>query len=72
MGDTIWTKPAVADDAFVARELRRVRTLYGPEAAAGFVSVEPAGGARDRDHGWYPEGQKAADALFARVLRPSS
>jgi dienelactone hydrolase len=70
MGDSIWTKPAVEDDAFVARELRRVRALYGREAAAGFVSVEPAGGAKDRDHGWYPECQKAADALLARVLRP--
>src|SRR5207245_1528918 len=56
LGDTIWTKPAVADDAFVAQELRRVRALYGRAAADGFVSVEPGGGARDRDHGWYPEG----------------
>jgi dienelactone hydrolase len=70
MGDTIWTKTAVEDDAFVARELRRVRALYGKEAADGFVSVEPGGGAKDRDHGWYPEGQKAADALFEKVLRP--
>jgi dienelactone hydrolase len=70
LGDTIWTPPAVADNALVMRELRRVRGLYGKAAAEDFVSVEVAGGARDRDHGWYPEGQKAADALFARVLRP--
>jgi hypothetical protein len=24
---------------------------------------------KDRDHGWYPETQKAADELFAKVLR---
>jgi dienelactone hydrolase len=70
LGDTIWTKPAVSENAFVTRELRRVRALYGKEAEAGFVAVEPGGGATDKDHGWYPETQKAADALFARVLAP--
>jgi dienelactone hydrolase len=70
LGDTIWTKPAVSENAFVTRELRRVRALYGREAEAGFVAVEPGGGARDKDHGWYPETQKAADALFERVLGP--
>jgi dienelactone hydrolase len=67
MGDTIWTKPAVARDRFVAAELRRLRNLYGcPEDS--FVCVEPHGGATDSDHGWYPEGQKAADALLRRTL----
>ena len=28
-----------------------------------------ASGAKDRNHGWYPETQKAADELFAKVLR---
>jgi dienelactone hydrolase len=69
MGDTIWTKAAIADDPFVAAELRRLRELYGA-AEDSFVAVEPHGGAKDRDHGWYPEGQKAADALFQRTLRP--
>jgi hypothetical protein len=70
MGDTIWTLPAVADNPFVMGELRRVRTLYGQQAAEEFVAVEPAGGAKDRNHGWYPEGQKAAEELLAKVLRP--
>jgi dienelactone hydrolase len=70
LGDTIWTKPAVAEDAFVAGELRRVRSLYGRGAEEGFVSIRPGGGAKDKDHGWYPECQKAADALLARVLKP--
>jgi cephalosporin-C deacetylase-like acetyl esterase len=69
LGDTIWTPPAVADDAFVAGELRRVRSLYSREAAEGFVSVQPAGGAKDRDHGWYPETQKAADRLLDKILQ---
>jgi dienelactone hydrolase len=68
MGDTIWTKSAVEDNAFVMSELRRVRELYGKEAAELFVSLTPGGGSRDKDHGWYPDGQKAADALFAKVL----
>jgi hypothetical protein len=33
-------------------------------------SIEPGEGARDKDHGWYPVTQKAADALFAKALRP--
>jgi dienelactone hydrolase len=70
MGDTIWTKPAVAEDPFVTKELRRIRALYGPDALANLVAIEPAAGATDRDHGWYPETQKAADALFAKVLKP--
>jgi cephalosporin-C deacetylase-like acetyl esterase len=70
LGDTIWTKPAVSENAFVMKELRRVRALYGKAAEEGFVSVEPGGGAKDKDHGWYPETQKAADALLAKVLRP--
>jgi cephalosporin-C deacetylase-like acetyl esterase len=69
LGDSIWTPPAVGDDGFVAAELRRVRSLYSGEAAEGFVSVQVAGGARDRDHGWYPEGQKAADALLEKALQ---
>jgi dienelactone hydrolase len=68
MGDTIWTLPAVAQDEFVASELKRIHGLYG--RADDFVSVRPRGGAKDADHGWYPVGQKAADALFERVLRP--
>jgi dienelactone hydrolase len=67
MGDTIWTKPAVAQDPFVTAELGRLRKLYGC-AEDSFVSVRPHGGATDRDHGWYPEAQKAADALFRRTL----
>jgi hypothetical protein len=35
------------------------------------VAIEPIAAAKDRDHGWYPETQKAADALFAKVLKPS-
>jgi dienelactone hydrolase len=70
MGDTIWTKPAVAEDPFVIQELRRIRGFYGREAVDNLVAIEPGGGATDRDHGWYPETQRAADALFARVLRP--
>jgi dienelactone hydrolase len=69
LGDSIWTPPAVEDDAFVAGELRRVRSLYSKEAAESFVSAQAAGGAKDRDHGWYPEGQKAADALLERALQ---
>jgi cephalosporin-C deacetylase-like acetyl esterase len=69
MGDSIWTKSAVAPDSFVASELRRLRKLYGV-ADDTFVSLQPHGGARDCDHGWYPEGQKAADHLFERTLRP--
>jgi hypothetical protein len=72
MGDTIWTLPAVAENGFVTKELRRVRGLYGPQAAEDLVAIEPAGGAKDRNHGWYPETQKAADALFARVLVPKA
>ena len=52
------------------KELRRVRALYGKSAEEGLVSVEPGGGAEDKDHGWYPETQKAADALLAKVFRP--
>jgi hypothetical protein len=69
LGDSIWTKPSVGEDDFVADELRRVRSLYSKEATGGFVSVQPGGGARDRDHGWYPECQKAADALLEKVLQ---
>jgi dienelactone hydrolase len=70
MGDTIWTKPAVAEDPFVIGELRRIRALSGREAVENLVAIEPADGAADRDHGWYPETQQAADALFAKVLKP--
>jgi hypothetical protein len=70
LGDTIWTRPAVAENALVTKELRRVRALYGKGAEANFVSIEPGGGAKDKDHGWYPETQKAADALLRRVLDP--
>jgi dienelactone hydrolase len=65
MGDTIWTPTAVAADPFVTSELKRVHSFYGAAAGANFVSVRPSG-----DHGWYPEGQTAADALFAKVLKP--
>jgi dienelactone hydrolase len=34
LGDTIWTRPAVAQNTFVMKELRRVRTLYGKGADA--------------------------------------
>jgi dienelactone hydrolase len=70
LGDTIWTKPAVSENALVMKELRRVRALYGKEEEAGFVSIEPGGDDKDKDHGWFPETQKAADALLEKVLRP--
>jgi dienelactone hydrolase len=70
LGDTIWTRPAVAENAFIMKELRRVRSLYGKGAEADFVSIEPGGGAPDKDHGWYPQTQKAADALLKKVLEP--
>jgi dienelactone hydrolase len=70
MGDTIWTKPAVAENPFVGKELRRIRALYGLAAVDNLVAIESLGGATDRDHGWYPETQRAADDLFARVLKP--
>jgi hypothetical protein len=70
LGDTIWTKAAVSENAFVMKELRRVRSLYSKEAITGFVSIEPGGEDKDKDHGWFPETQKAADALLAKVLRP--
>jgi dienelactone hydrolase len=70
LGDTIWTRPAVSENALVMKELKRVRSLYGKEAEDGFVSIEPGGGAKDKDHGWYPETQKAADTLFEKVLKP--
>jgi dienelactone hydrolase len=70
LGDSIWTPPAVAQNAFVASELTRIRRLYSEEAAELFVNIEPGGGAKDRDHGWYPEGQTAADSLFEKVLAP--
>ena len=69
LGDTIWTKPAVEDDPFVMSELMRVHGFYGNTVAESFVSITPGRGATDKDHGWYPEGQKAADELFAKVLR---
>lgn len=68
MGDTIWTLPGVAKNQFVMGELRRVRGFYGRHAVDDLVAIEPAGGATDRNHGWYPETQKAADALFRRAL----
>jgi dienelactone hydrolase len=70
LGDTIWTLPAVADNAFVMAELKRVRALYGKEAVEGFISVVAGGGETDKNHGWYPECQSAADALLEKVLRP--
>jgi len=72
MGDTIWTKPAVAHDPFVVRELRRVRGFYGPAAVENLIAIEPYQGALDRDHGWYPETQRAADILFDKVLKPGT
>ncbi|MCX8138836.1 MAG: prolyl oligopeptidase family serine peptidase [Gemmataceae bacterium] len=70
LGDTIWTPPAVAENAFVMKELKRVRSFYGQEAEAHLVSIEPGGGDRHKNHGWYPETQKAADALLDKVLQP--
>jgi dienelactone hydrolase len=70
MGDTIWTKTAVMHDPFVVEQIRRVRKLYGQQATDDFIAIEPIQGAHDRDHGWYPETQTAADALFAKVLKP--
>jgi dienelactone hydrolase len=63
--DTIWSPTAVAWDPVVARELKRVHGFYGAGAGTRFVSVEA-----DGDHGWYPQGQAAADALLAHVLGP--
>jgi len=68
MGDTIWTPSAVAPDPIVANDLRRVHGFYG--RANDFVSVRVGGGDPTKDHGWYPEGQAAADALFTRILSP--
>lgn len=70
LGDTIWTPAAVADNRFVMDELRRIRSLYGKEAEDAFIAIEPGGGAKDKNHGWYPETQQAADALLRQVLRP--
>ena len=72
MGDTIWTLPAVAQDDFVIKEIRRVRHFYGKEAARNLVAIQPLNGAKDRDHGWYPESQQAAELLLDRVLRPKN
>ena len=70
LGDTIWSKLAVSENSFVMKELKRVRSLYGVDAESGLVSIEPGSGAKDKDHGWDPQTQKAADALFVKVLRP--
>ena len=70
MGDTIWTLPAVAQDDFVIKEIRRVRHFYGETAAKNLVAIQPNNGAKDRDHGWYPESQQAAALLLDRVMRP--
>jgi len=71
MGDTIWTLPGVAHDSFVASELRRVRTFYGPDAPDLFVDVQPNAGDLETNHGWWPnDAQPAADGLLARVLAP--
>jgi hypothetical protein len=71
MGDTIWTLPAVAEDDFVIREVRRVRSFYGQDAVDNLVSIQPIGGAKDRNHGWYPESQRAAVEFLSRVLKLS-
>jgi dienelactone hydrolase len=70
MGDTIWTLPGVEADAFVTSELRRIRGLYGRQAVEDFVAIQPHGGSKESNHGWYPEGQKAADEVLERSLRP--
>lgn len=70
-GDSIWTQPAVAKNAFISAELRRVRTFYGKDAEANFISLEPGDGALDKDHGWYPVVQEQADRLLAQILHPS-
>ena len=69
-GDTIWTKPAVANAAAVAAELKRLWKLLGK--GDDFDAVIIANGETDRNHGWYPEGQKAADAMLERVLKPAA
>jgi hypothetical protein len=51
-----------------ATEVRRVRGLYGRDAIDNLVAIAPAEGAKDRNPGWYPETQKSADELFAKLL----
>ena len=68
LGDTIWTLPAVADNAFVMKELRRVRGFYGRAAEEGFVAVEPYRGAKDRDV-IAPHDLAACQALLANGSR---
>src|SRR5262249_33680545 len=70
MGDTIWTLRAVAADPFVTAELRRLRGFYGRQAVEDFVAIQPHGGSKESNHGWYPEGQRAADELLQKCLRP--
>jgi dienelactone hydrolase len=57
--DTVWSPSAVAPHKLVWREVARIHAMYG----SPFVNV-----VADGDHGWYPQGQAAADALFARVF----
>ena len=68
MGDTIWTLPAVADDDFVINEVRRVRRFNGEAAAKNLVAIQPLSGAKDFDHGWYPDSQQAAALLLDHFL----
>jgi hypothetical protein len=63
MLDTIWTPTAVALDPIIRREMKRVHGFYGN--GNNYVGIEESG-----DHGWYPDAQTAADALFARILKP--
>jgi dienelactone hydrolase len=63
MLDTIWTPSAVVLDPLIKRELKRVHGFYGSKK--NYVSLEESG-----DHGWYPDAQIAADALFDRILKP--
>jgi hypothetical protein len=63
---------AVSEDTFLATELRRLRGLHSGAAERDYVHIQVAGGAKDRDHGWYPEGQQAAAKLLEQVLQRGS
>ena len=47
-----------------------MRSLYAMKAEDDFVRIEPGGVDKDKNHGWYPKTQKAADVLLERVLKP--
>ena len=76
--------PTVLKDVSLEAQPGQTVALVGPTGAGkttlvGLIlrfydvsggQVLIAGGATDRDHGWYPEAQKAADRFLGRVLRP--